>query len=30
MSHAGKSRVEPSRNMTYQSGWDADETWAGL
>src|SRR3712207_8791289 len=30
MSHAGNRRVEPSRNMTYQSGCDAAETCAGL
>src|SRR3954469_13619097 len=30
MSHGGKSRVEPSRKPMYQSGWEADDTCAGL
>src|ERR1041384_1011769 len=28
ISHGGHNRVEPSRNMTYQSGWLADDTTA--
>src|ERR1041385_1286218 len=29
-SHGGMRRVEPSRNMTYQSGWEPAETTAAL
>src|SRR5690242_8434639 len=29
-SHGGMRRVEPSRNITYQSGWLADDTTAAL
>src|SRR3954453_21301632 len=29
-SHGGIRRVEPSRNMTYQSGWLADDTTAAV
>src|SRR5258706_15017436 len=30
ISHDGNRRVEPSRNIMYQSGCDPDETCAGL